>query len=300
MLDRYHIGEHTRQSPEAEVPLIEQIRIDDRLGGAGNVAYNLKSLELNPILISVIGADKEGEIIEQLCKDKFDTFHLLTLSDRPSTLKSRIVNQEFNQFLRLDREITLDLSLPNQQTIKLWITEALKTHSISALVIQDYNKGLLTFEVISFLQKLCLEYNIPLIVDPKKNHFILLSNCNVFKPNLKELSQAVGYKVLPQKEDILLAINELDLNKAQYIVVTLAENGIFYFDKESGEYGVVKGQKIDSPDVSGAGDTVLSTLVRTMVDGQSIQQMAETANMAGAIVCRKKGIEVVHLNELNP
>ena len=78
MLDRYHIGRHTRQSPEADVPLIEQLSIDDRLGGAGNVACNLKSLELNPILLSVIGDDAEGRVIEDLCTEKFETYHLIT------------------------------------------------------------------------------------------------------------------------------------------------------------------------------------------------------------------------------
>ena len=300
MLDRYHIGDHTRQSPEADVPLIEQKQIDDRLGGAGNVACNLKSLGLSPILVSVIGDDEVGRVIEQLCSQKFETYHLKTLSDRPSTLKSRIVDQEFKQYLRLDREVTTDLSLQDQHFIENQIIEILENQDIQVIVIQDYNKGLLTEGIITKIQALSRDLDIPLVVDPKKKHFSLLSNCTVFKPNLKELSQAVGYKIPPNKEHISLAISDLGLIDTQSIsiIVTMAENGLFYADQNSGVKGVINGQNIIDPDVSGAGDTVLATLVHSLIAGFSIKKMAEIANTAGAAVCRKKGIEVITLNEL--
>ena len=299
MLDRYHIGRHTRQSPEADVPLIEQLSIDDRLGGAGNVACNLKSLELNPILLSVIGDDAEGRVIEDLCKEKFETYHLITLKDRPSTLKSRIVDQDFKQYLRLDREVTADIDPQDQEIIAHKISKVISQHTFDAIVIQDYNKGMLTSRIISLIQKTSRDMGISLIVDPKKKYFSLLSNCTVFKPNLKELSQAAGYRIAPNVDDITLTIKELGLDKAQVIMVTMAEHGIFYLDQKTGKKGIVPGHKIEEPDVSGAGDTVLSTLVKTLIDGIPIERMAEIANLAGAIVCKKRGIEVVNQNELN-
>lgn len=298
MLDRYHIGNHTRQSPEADVPLIEQTLIDDRLGGAGNVARNLLSLGLNPILVAVIGEDQEGKILKQLCERTLHQFKLITTPDRPTTLKSRIVDKEFRQYLRLDREVTQEISTPIVEQIIDFINSVVASQSIEAIVVQDYNKGLCTPEVINYIQRLGKEKSIPIVVDPKKSHFKLLSDCTIFKPNLKELSQAAGYNILPDEASISLAIKELDLRNPHYTVVTMAEKGIYYKDSITQKTGIIQGQIISHPDVSGAGDTVLSTLVKTLIDGLSIAKMAEIANQAGAAVCKKKGIDVVKMSEL--
>jgi rfaE bifunctional protein kinase chain/domain len=298
MLDRYHIGNHTRQSPEADVPLIEQIQIDDRLGGAGNVARNLLSLGLNPILIALVGKDQEGEMLQQLCASTLSQFELITSADRPTTLKSRIVDKEFKQYLRLDREITEDISATMVEQIIELIDSVIASQSIEALVIQDYNKGLLTPELIHYIQRIGKEKSIPIVVDPKKAHFKRLSDCTIFKPNLKELSLAAGYNIVPDEDSITLAIKELGLDKPDYIVVTMAEHGIYYHNSKTQHSGIIKGQTIQHPDVSGAGDTVLSTLVMTLLEGLSIDKMADLANQAGAAVCTKKGIDVVKRSEL--
>jgi len=295
MLDRYHIGEHTGKSPEANVPLVVQTQIDDRLGGAGNVANNLHSLGLIPILVAVIGDDEEGQVLQKLCAEKFEEFHLFTIPDRPTTLKSRIVSEDFQQFLRLDREETKELSSEMEKKIIDQFDKVLAIKNPAAVVIQDYNKGLITPKVIKHIQA---KAGIPIIVDPKKKHFRLLSDCSVFKPNLKELSQALGRAVVPNTEAIGLAIKELGLDKSQLVFVTLAEKGIYFLDQKTGESGILEGFEIEQPDVSGAGDTVLSALVKLHLEELPARKMAELANHAGAAVCRKKGIQVVKIEEL--
>ena len=294
MLDRYHIGIHTRQSPEADVPLILQDRIEDRLGGAANVALNLKQMGLHPTLIASVGNDEAGNVLADLCESLIQDVHLARL-DRPTTLKSRVVDQEFRQYLRLDREQTSDYESDKLAELGALLSSQLP--GASALIIQDYNKGIFTEKFITSVQQMAMQHRIPIIVDPKKSHFRLLSQCTIFKPNIKELSQAYGAPVPPEAEAITKALRALDI-KAEQTFVTLGAKGIYYQDSKSQEMGIIDGLPVSDADVSGAGDTVLSALTLAHILAQTVQNKASMANKAGALVCEKKGICAISAAEL--
>ena len=297
MLDEYIIGAHTRQSPEADVPVILSQEIDYRLGGAGNVAANLNSLGISTGIISVIGSDEKGYILKSLTKQNDIEAHFIEDNQRPTTVKQRIVNEKFEQYLRIDTEVTSDLTVSQETQIIIQVQEQIASKKVSGIVLQDYNKGVLTDYVIKHVQEISKENKIPLFVDPKFDRFRLLSDCTVFKPNIKELSEACGYKVKVDAVAIKKGIENLSL-KADKIFVTLGAKGMYYLDNESNTEGLAVGQSLSNADVSGAGDSVLAALIWAYIAGNSVKQMAEKANKAGAVVCSKSGVSKVNISEL--
>lgn len=297
MLDEYWIGENNRQSPEADVPIIDRSSVEYRLGGAANVSSNLVTLGLNPILISTIGDDKNGALLSSMCLEKFRLQELIEIKDHMTTTKTRIVDQDFNQWLRVDHE---KIGLPHYATTKMIsvIEDTISENDIAAIIIQDYNKGVIIDTLIEKVQTLSVEKGIPLFVDPKVDNFKKLSICTVFKPNLKELEMALGRAIEPIESSITQAIAALGL-EAVYIFVTLAEHGVYHLDTKKGHSGIVSGQKIESPDVSGAGDTVLATLVWSYLNGENASIMAQKANDSGYQVCLKKGVSTVEIGTIS-
>ncbi len=297
MLDEYVIGTHSRQSPEADVPIILSQQVDYRLGGAGNVAVNLKSLGLSTGIISVVGTDVQASVIHSLLGENAIDAHLISDESRPTTVKQRIVNQDFEQYLRIDTETTDQITLSQETEVILKIKNLLSLQRIAAIIIQDYNKGVLTDYVIKHIQELTLHHNIPTFVDPKQRQFKLLSKCSFFKPNLKELSLASKVEIVPEIKSIKQAIETLDLD-CENIFVTLGNKGIYYEELSTDNHGIVKGKPVDNADVSGAGDTVIASLVWGYLSGFSIEKMAKKANDSGAAVCRKLGVSPIFLKEL--
>ncbi len=296
MIDRYIIGKEIGVSPEADVPLLKRTNTEDRLGGAANVCVNLIGLDLQPILIASCGADYKGSILQELC-----TFHGIEsyfeiIENRTTTLKTRIVDDSFNQFLRFDEEETKDLNEEQIESLTKKINQLIEQDNIHAILIQDYNKGLITESLIVTIQEISKRLNIPLIVDPKHNHFLELSKCTIFKPNLKELSFALGRTIEAEANSIRNAIEELQLSQDSITIVTLAEKGIFW--KFRDETGIIKGIPVDTADVSGAGDTVLSILTFGTLRNLSIHKIAEIANRSGAIVCGKPGVSQIRIDEI--
>lgn len=292
MLDRYIICDNLGRSPEADIPLLKQLNTEDRLGGAANVCHNLISLGLDVNLLAVCGEDDEGKIIKSLL-DKLAINHsIITDLKRPTSLKSRTVDKDFKQFLRLDRESCEDVTSDIEIKILTHLKMLFSGQVFDAVVIQDYNKGLLTETIIRSIQMKCKETQIPLFVDPKKNHFELLSQCDYFKPNLKELSTWAEKSIFPNEEDLNQVISSSCLAKTKNIVITLAEKGLFYYGS-AGNSGIVPGHKIAEADVSGAGDTVLSALVFAVLKDLNIKEIAQFANDKGAEVCRKPGVSTV-------
>lgn len=292
MLDRYIVCDYESQSPEADIPLLKQLRIEDRLGGAANVCHNLVNLNMDVNLISICGDDTESEVLKSLL-NQLNIEHTIEVDkSRPTTLKSRTVDKNFNQFYRLDRESCFDIDEETETRIIEILKVKLTRGSYDGVIIQDYNKGLITEMIISHIQARCKDLNIPLYVDPKKNHFELLSQCDYFKPNIKELSIWHGKNIEAEKGAISTAIDNSPLSSAKHIFITLAEKGIYYRES-TGNSGIVPGQQIDNPDVSGAGDTVLSAIVQASLKGLNINEIALFANNCGAEVCRKKGVSPI-------
>ena len=297
MLDRYVIADDIRKSPEANIPLVYNYHFDDRLGGAGNVAINLKGLEIEPVLFGLSGDDEYAQILESLCQIHGLQHYFLTDSNRPTTLKARIVDAEFNQMFRMDREQTNDMDSNVEDSVISALESLIEGFTFDAIIIQDYNKGLLTESVIKFLQEKSSALTIPLLVDPKHNNFRILTHCSLFKPNLKELSTAVGYSITPDSASIRDALDKLECPQNTIFMVTLAEHGIFYSRNTS--FGIIPGMIIEKPDVSGAGDTVLAVLTYGLINDFDTEEMANLGNLAGSLVCQKPGIQAISLHELN-
>ncbi len=297
MLDEYIIGTHNRQSPEADIPVILSQKKDYRLGGAGNVAVNLRTLGISTGIVSVVGSDTPSSIIQSLIKEKGIDSYLIEDDDRPTTVKQRIVNQHYEQYLRIDTETTDDLTISQETEVILKVKRLISSQKISAIVIQDYNKGVLTDYVVKQLQEIAKEYSIPTFVDPKKSRFNLLSNCTYFKPNLRELSLAINEDVPSDPTSISQAIETLNLH-CENIFVTLGEKGIYYENLKTRIRGIVEGKPLEKADVSGAGDTVIASLVWSYLSGSPIKKMATIANESGAAVCSKKGVSSVGLEDL--
>ncbi|MBT8231610.1 MAG: hypothetical protein HKN51_08210 [Saprospiraceae bacterium] len=291
MLDQYIKGKHLRQSPEADIPIILKASEENRLGGAGNVAINIKSLTANPILVSVTGNDAQSYKLKSIL-DKHQIKHQLIIDDsRPTTTKCRVINESYDQFIRIDHESESVISKAIQGEVIKAISGILSKNSIDALIIQDYNKGLITSELIEFIQKQALLKNIPVFTDPKNANFRILSDCKVFKPNLKEFKSYLELDKV-NIDDLAKLVNHSDLLSKNFII-TLAEEGVFYSNSHSS--GIIKGVNIENPDVSGAGDTVISVITILYLLKYPLKSIALIANECGAFVCQKRGISSIPL-----
>lgn len=302
MIDAYLMGRVDRVSPEAPVPVVLLNKRVSMLGGAANVALNIKSLGAKPILCSVIGDDKRGdEFIELLEKDEIDTVGMIKSNNRITTTKYRIIGNKA-QLLRVDEEIDTDLVEEEEVLLKERIKSLISTSDIKVVILQDYNKGVLTPEVISYITDMAAEKGIPVVVDPKKKNFACYKNVDLFKPNLKELRE--GLKLdLELKELDKIGQASAEWQEKQNIVslmVTLSENGVFMRDKLNGHVQEihVMAHLRNIADVSGAGDTVVSvaSLCRALKVDSYVT--AALSNLAGGLVCEHVGVVPVDGKQL--
>lgn len=294
MLDAYVIAEILGVSPEAPVPLCRQLNEENRLGGAANVAMNLNSMGARPHLISVSGDDLHGKILLDLLKTKGIKADIIKDSKRPTSLKTRLVDTSYKQQFRWDRESTQPVSPAIEKKLLDILDKSITKRKSDAVIIQDYNKGVLTKNLIKAIQKKCQQNKIPLLVDPKHDHFELLSDCDIFKPNLKECRSYLKETGL-RSDSVCKKISE-QLKASKSMVITLGDKGLFYKDQDS--RGKIPAYKLKAADVSGAGDTVIAALAISMLEGQDLRTMAEFANKAGALSCSKDGVSSVSVKEI--
>lgn len=290
MIDGYILGNVNRISPEAPVPVLDVTTKDDRLGGAANVVLNLKSLGATPIMCSVIGDDKNGEkLIELFNKDGLSTEGMVVSSERRTTIKTRVIANH-QQMLRVDEEDTFDLSSAEENKLFNTIQEIINNNQIDVIIFEDYNKGVLTKNVITSVIKLANIKNIPTTVDPKKDNFFEYKNVTLFKPNLKELKEGLNLKIdYSSNQSVVDAIRILEskLNN-KLSLVTLSERGVIITDK-SNEY-LIPAHIRNIADVSGAGDTVISVASLCLALNLEIDKIAEISNLAGGLVCEEVGV----------
>lgn len=297
MIDSYLMGRVERISPEAPVPIISMIEQENRLGGAANVALNIQSLGAEPILCAVVGNDIHAETFRNLLEDKNITSEgILSDPDRITTVKTRIICGR-QHLMRVDLETDKPLSIQTEPKFIRHIEKLLHEHIISAIVFEDYDKGVITPEIISSVVALAKEKNIPTLVDPKKRNFLDYNDVTLFKPNFKELTE--GLKIDLQKSDgagLFEAVQCLHKKGIQYVLVTLSEHGVFISDGKS--YELIPAEIRDISDVSGAGDTVVSVASLCMASGLNAVTTAQVANIAGGLVCEKVGVVPVDKNQL--
>jgi len=295
MIDCYFWGVVKRISPEAPVPVVE---VDDefvRFGGAANVAYNIVTLGGNAFPVGVIGDDNDGVLFKNLMTEAgISPDGIIVDNSRPTTAKTRVIASK-QHVVRIDKESKANIS----EVVEEKIFEFLKSKAteLDAVILEDYNKGVLTTKLIQKIISLCEENNIIVTVDPKFLNFFEYKNVTVFKPNRKETEDALG--MMLSSPEALSEAGKVLLERlnANYVLLTLGEEGIALFERGKTEKKVpTKARKVS--DVSGAGDTVISTLTMALAAGAEISEAAYLANYAGGLVCEEVGIVPIKLDYL--
>ncbi len=303
MVDSYIWGSVDRISPEAPVPVVTVKERGNRLGGAANVAVNIKALGAEPIICSVIGKDAKGEeLIQLMKKDNMPTHGIIESTNRPTTTKFRVIGNNV-QMLRVDEEVTDDLSSSEEKQLIKVIADIINNEQIDAIIFQDYNKGVLTKQTISEITKLANQYQVITAVDPKKKNFLEFKDVTFFKPNLKELREGIQANVDPKNisslEKAALALHK-KLN-ARIIMTTLSEYGVFTSTKNSGDNFstlTLPAHVRSISDVSGAGDTVIAVASICLVLKQNPKFIASISNLAGGLVCEYAGVVPINKEKL--
>ena len=290
MIDSYIWGKVERISPEAPVPVVRVTKKENRLGGAANVALNIQALGACPYICAVIGDDSDGENFLSLLKAQgLSEEGLIKIKTRPTTIKTRIIAHN-KQIARVDAETERNLSSSNTLLVLNKIKQIIADHRIDAIIFEDYDKGLITEELIDKTVKLSKEMGIITVVDPKKRNFHAYKGVQLFKPNLKELKEGLKIEVDPLNiEQVEQAVNRLKKQLgAKTVMLTLSEHGV-YVSSENGNNHILA-HKRTIADVSGAGDTVIATAALCLAAGLNEFKTAEIANLAGGLVCEHVGV----------
>lgn len=302
MVDSYQWGKVERISPEAPVPICAVTKVENRLGGAGNVALNLKAMGANPILCSVIGEDSNGEnLLHLMQQEGMTTDYILQSTDRPTTTKTRIIGNN-SQMLRIDNESIETLDRKEETAFLKRIESLFSKMKIDVVIFQDYDKGVITERVITTTTTKAKKNNIPITVDPKHRNFSLYKNVTMFKPNLKELKEGLKIEFeTPTKENLENAALLLkDKQRIEKVFITLSEYGVFFADYSSKQANVVllpaNVRKI--ADVSGAGDTVISLASLCLALNIEPKEIAKISNLAGGLVCEEVGVVPINKDRL--
>ncbi|MCY7422627.1 MAG: PfkB family carbohydrate kinase [Chitinophagaceae bacterium] len=298
MLDTYWWGRVDRISPEAPVPVVALKEKEYRIGGAGNVALNLVGLQAKTTLFSIIGDDRDADIlIDLLNENQINTGYLVRSSKRITTNKTRVMSRN-QQMMRLDSEITSDISDHESKELLEYFEHYVITEKPDVVIFEDYNKGVLSQQVIDRLLSICEKNDIITSVDPKKKNFFAYKGVTIFKPNLKEVYE--GLNMAAEKIDLAFlqsihqSLFERLANKIS--LITLSEKGMFY--QEANHAELVESHIRNIADVSGAGDTVIAVASLVYAETKNIQLAAGIANIAGGLVCEEVGTAAINAQKL--
>ena len=295
MLDEYLWGKADRISPEAPVQVVDVIREELRLGGAGNVVHNLAALGAQVSVCSVVGDDQNGrELLGQFCHHHIDTRAVFLDTDRRTSRKTRVVAAH-QQIVRIDRESRDALPVAVEQQLCLWITEHVSEYAV--VVLSDYNKGVLTPAVIATAISAAGRVNIPVLVDPKGADFTRYNGATLLTPNRKEAEVASGISITDIASLARAADVVMEAACLQHLLITRSEEGMSLFSK-GGESVHIPTVAREVFDVSGAGDTVLATLAVGIASGLSMAESARLANVAAGIAVGKLGTSIVTPQEI--
>tara|TARA_A100001011_G_scaffold344618_1_gene379737 strand:+ start:7644 stop:8573 length:930 start_codon:yes stop_codon:yes gene_type:complete len=286
MIDHYIIGKSNRISPEAPVPVVLPEKEYSIPGGAGNVAMNLKSMGANVVCLGVVGDDIWGEKLLSLLKSNgVNIDGMDIIKDHPTTLKQRIYS-DGKQVARLDTEKIIDWKL----------NFMLKNiGNYDTCILSDYNKGVIKNANID--TNIFLGPDI-LIVDPKKDDFSLYSNANIITPNMNELQKATGINIKDDQSIVAACTELIRKNNFDYIVAKKGDKGMTIVGKNNFVKHITA-HYVDNPDVTGAGDTVISALSIAYAKTQDIELSARFANNAAATAVSKSGTATVTIDEIN-
>ena len=302
ILDHYVHGDIDRISPEAPIPIL---KANDRnyniLGGCGNVARNICSANNKCHLISIVGNDDDGLKLKEIIKKiKNLTSSLIVDPVRCTTKKTRYVCEN-QQILRVDKE----MENPISSAIELKIIKLLKKkiNDCNVIVLSDYNKGVLTNNLIKKIIKIAKDYKKILIVDPKKKDFSVYAGATFITPNLKELKGAtntLGISTKSNEDSLVLKLSKKIINKFDFkaVITTRSSNGISVVT-DVGSFFHLPSEAKEVFDVSGAGDTVLAYLSSSISKGESLESSIKISNVAAGLAVAKFGTSVVSIDEID-
>lgn len=297
MVDAYLWGNVSRISPEAPVPVVSISKRENRLGGAANVALNIVALGATPILCGVIGNDSKGDIFRQLLKDSaLSDEGMITDDKRKTTSKTRVISAA-HHMLRVDEESTESINLVTEDKLLNKIKVLLEEKKVDVIILEDYNKGVLTEKVIISIIAMAKEKNIPVSVDPKKSNFFVYQGATLFKPNLKEFVEGtkidwLEFNLAALQKQAKKFKSDLNISK---VLITLSEKGALI----CGEKEIhVPAEIRNIADVSGAGDTVIAVASLALATGMSDEQIVKISNLAGGLVCEKVGVVPIDKEQL--
>ena len=296
MLDEYIWGNVTRISPEAPVPIVEVSKTTQTLGGAGNVINNIASFGAKPIICGLVGADSVAGILMTKMSDLgLDIRGLIVDPTRPTTIKRRVMGND-SQIVRLDVENTDKINGDSVKRVLNFLKSSID--DVDIVIISDYNKGVITKEMVVEIVRIAKEKNIKVISDPQKNNFNCHKYVDLITPNLEEASYYCGFKI-KDKRTLARAGRKLIVDlKIGSVIITCGEDGMSIF-RNSAEVIHVSSTAKKVFDVSGAGDTVISVLALGLVVGLELEDAAKLANIAAGIVVGKRGTSTVSVEELN-
>lgn len=296
MVDEYLSGEVSRISPEAPVPVVHIKKESKRLGGAGNVVRNLCAMGADVIPISCIGKDESGEwLINRFKEYDLDASGLIQDSGSVTGIKTRVTSQN-QQLLRYDRETIKDVS----DSFTDWLDKNISEYisKANAVIISDYGKGVVTRTSAKIVIDAAKKLNIPVVVDPKGSDYSKYNGATVCTPNMKEIQAAVN-RAVSAEEEIAQAAKELcESCNIKYILATRSEKGMSLINGGTGEKRDYPALSKEVIDVTGAGDTVISTFTLCYSLGASFDDCCKIANIAASIVVSKFGTSVAYPEEI--
>ena len=292
MLDLYLRGDVDRISPEAPVPVVRVRERRQALGGAANVAQNVAALGAGCDLVAVVGDDRAGETLRAMLAEGGMPDRSLVTTPRPTTTKTRVMARS-QQLVRFDEEDDRDLTGPDVDRVLDAIAAALP-HA-TALVFEDYNKGVLVPAVIEEAVRLATARGLPVVVDPKYKNFFAYRGATVFKPNRRELESALGAAV--NLDDPAALPATFERLGVQYLLLTLGEHGMALVDAEGAVHRVPTTAR-EVYDVVGAGDTVTAYLAAMLGAGATALEAAIIANFAAGVEVGKLGAATVTADEV--
>ncbi|MDR0789671.1 MAG: PfkB family carbohydrate kinase [Bacteroidales bacterium] len=294
MVDSYMWGKVERISPEAPVPVCTIAKKESRLGGAANVALNVAAMGAEPILCSIVGEDASGELLLSLMQESgLSIKGIVTSQTRQTTTKTRVLSG-YSQMLRVDEETDKDILKEEEAILLKAIFDIIATKRIDAIIFQDYDKGVITKNIIESVVAKAKSNKIPTAADPKKRNFLNYDNITLFKPNLKELKEGLKTEIDTINEETLRKATDLlhDRHKIEKVFVTLSDKGVFMVDygKQTVKSCFLSAHLRQISDVSGAGDTVISVASLCLALGMEAVDIAMISNLAGGLVCESVGV----------
>ncbi len=289
ILDQFVEGVITRKSPEANAPIVRREIDKNILGGAGNVAANIKTLGGMPELVSVVGNDGAAEVLESLLKKSKIINYILRDNNRPTTVKVRIFGNG-KYLLRFDNEVEKKIS--KKLSKKLLVRILGKIKHFDAIALSDYNKGVFSKELTSLVIREARRLNIPVLADAKPENLAIFKGVTLLKPNKLEVEK------MTQSKDMNSAVKSLSKKLGSSVLVTRGDEGMLLLVKGAQKATPIKALKVRAKDIVGAGDVVLATMSLALASKMPMEEAARLANKAAALSVEKHGTATVSIKEL--